>query len=41
MATPSAALTGVLAITVAATVLLGVLPSPLLSLAESSALFAL
>lgn len=41
VATPSAALTGVLAITVAATVLLGVLPSPLLSLAESSALFAL
>ncbi len=41
VATPSAALTGVLAVTVAATVLLGVLPSPLLSLAESSALFAL
>ena len=41
MATPSAALTGVLAVAAAATVLLGVLPSPLLDLAETSGLFAL
>ncbi|WP_380166555.1 NADH-quinone oxidoreductase subunit NuoN [Jannaschia sp. R86511] len=41
VATPSAALTGVLAVTVAATVLLGILPTPLLGLAETSALFAL
>ncbi len=41
VATPSPALTAVLAVTVAATVLLGVLPTPLLGLADSSALFAL
>lgn len=41
VATPSPALTGVLAVTVALTLLLGVLPSPLLSLAETSGLFAL
>ena len=41
VATPSAVLTGVLAVAAVATVVLGVLPSPLLDLAGTSALFAL
>ncbi|MFC5380788.1 NADH-quinone oxidoreductase subunit NuoN [Aquipuribacter nitratireducens] len=41
VATPSAALTGVLAVAAAVTVLLGVLPTPLLGLAEQSGFFAL
>ncbi|WP_336922092.1 NADH-quinone oxidoreductase subunit NuoN [Aquipuribacter sp. SD81] len=39
--TPSATLTGVLAVTAAVTVLLGVLPTPLLGLAEQSGFFVL
>jgi NADH-quinone oxidoreductase subunit N len=41
VATPSAALTGILAVAAATTVVLGVLPSPLLDLAGTSGLFAL
>ena len=41
VATPSATLTGVLAVAAVATVVLGVLPSPLLDLAGTSGLFAL
>ena len=41
VATPSAALTGVLVVAAVATVVLGVLPSPLLDLAGTSGLFAL
>jgi NADH-quinone oxidoreductase subunit N len=40
VAVPSPALTGVLALTAAVTILLGVLPTPLLGLAETSALFS-
>ncbi|MFC3689902.1 NADH-quinone oxidoreductase subunit NuoN [Aquipuribacter hungaricus] len=41
VATPSAALTGILAVAAVATVVLGVVPSPLLDLAGTSGLFAL
>jgi len=41
VATPSATLTGVLVATAVATVILGVLPSPLLDLAGTSGVFAL
>jgi NADH-quinone oxidoreductase subunit N len=40
VAVPSPALTGVLALTAAVTILLGILPTPLLGLAETSALFS-
>ena len=41
VATPGPGMTGVLAVTAAATILLGIVPAPLLGLAESSTIFAL